>query len=65
MLAGIFTGLKNRLGLALDPESPDGMLTDMHTPRLILPTMTRNGNHVPVVVKMNHPMELGHYIRTS
>ena len=63
VLAGIFTGLKNRLGLALDPESPDGMLTDMHTPRLILPTMTRNGNQVPVVVKMNHPMELGHYIR--
>ena len=63
MLAGIFTGLKNRLGLALDPESPDGMLTDMHTPRLILPTMTRNGNQVPVVVKMNHPMEFGYYIR--
>jgi len=63
VLAGIFTGLKNRLGLALDPESPDGTLTDMHTPMLILPTMTRNGNHVPVVVKMNHPMEQGHYIR--
>jgi desulfoferrodoxin (superoxide reductase-like protein) len=63
MLAGIFTGLKNRLGLARDPESPDAMLTDMHSPKLILPTMTRNGNHVPVVVKMNHPMEQGHYIR--
>jgi desulfoferrodoxin (superoxide reductase-like protein) len=63
VLAGIFTGLKNRLGLALDPESPDGTLADMHTPKLILPTMTRNGNHVPVVVKMNHPMGQDHYIR--
>lgn len=63
MLAGVFTGLKNRLLLALDPSAAGAALKELHTPKLILPAMTRNGNHVPVVVKMNHPMEQGHYIR--
>jgi sulfur-oxidizing protein SoxY len=63
VLAGIFTGLKNRLLLALDPSMADSAPQDLHTPKLILPTLTKNGNHVPVVVKMNHPMEPGHYIR--
>lgn len=63
MLAGIFTGLKNRLVLALEPAPPGDTLKEIHTPKLILPAMTRNGNHVPIVVKMNHPMEQGHYIR--
>ena len=68
MLAGLFTGLKSRSLLALDPsetgaaQAPD-VLNELHTPKLILPAMTRNGTHVPVVVKMNHPMEQGHYIR--
>jgi desulfoferrodoxin (superoxide reductase-like protein) len=63
VLAGIFTGLKSRLGLAFGPAPPKGLPKDIHNPKLILPATTRNGNHVPVVVKMNHPMEPGHYIR--
>jgi desulfoferrodoxin (superoxide reductase-like protein) len=63
VLAAISVGLKNRLLLALDtPATGDG-LKEIHTPKLILPATTRNGNQVPVVVKMNHPMEQGHYIR--
>jgi sulfur-oxidizing protein SoxY len=61
VLAGIFTGLKNRLLLALDPSHD--ALKEVHMPKLILPAMTRNGTHVPVVVKMNHPLEQNHYIR--
>jgi sulfur-oxidizing protein SoxY len=63
VLAGIFTGLKSRLLLALDPPATGAALKEIHTPRLVLPTATRNGAHVPVVVQMNHPMELGHYIQ--
>ena len=63
MLAGMFTGLKSRLLLALDPSTAGNMPKDLHMPKLILPAVTRNGTHVPVVVKMNHPMEQGHYIR--
>jgi sulfur-oxidizing protein SoxY len=63
VLAGIFAGLKSRLLLALDPSVTGAALQEIHTPKLILPAMTRNGNHVPVIVKMNHPMEQGHYIR--
>jgi sulfur-oxidizing protein SoxY len=63
VLAGMFTGLKNRLVLALDPSAPADTLKQLHTPKLILPATTRNGNHVPIIVKMNHPMEQGHYIR--
>lgn len=63
MLAGMFTGLKSRLLLALDPSTAGNMPEDLHMPKLILPAVTRNGTHVPVVVKMNHPMEQGHYIR--
>ena len=63
MLAEIFTGLKNRLVLGLEPSATEEILREIHTPKLILPAMTRNGNHVPIVVKMNHPMESSHYIR--
>lgn len=63
MLAGMFTGLKSRLLLALDPSTVGNMPNDLHMPKLILPAVTRNGTHVPVVVKMNHPMEQSHYIR--
>jgi desulfoferrodoxin (superoxide reductase-like protein) len=61
VLAGMFDGLKSRLALALDP-SPEA-LKELHTPKLILPAVTRNGTHVPVAVKMNHPMRQNHYIR--
>jgi sulfur-oxidizing protein SoxY len=63
VVAGIFTGLKSRLLLALDPSATGDGQKEIHTPKLILPAMTRNGNQVPVVVKMNHPMEQGHFIR--
>jgi desulfoferrodoxin (superoxide reductase-like protein) len=61
--AVIFTGFKSQPLLALDRSATGGELKEIHTPKLILPGMTRNGNQVPVVVKMNHPMERGHYIR--
>lgn len=63
MLAGMFTGFKNRLLLALDPSATGAAQKERHTPKLIMPAMTRNGANVPVVVKMNHPMEQGHHIR--
>ena len=63
MLAGIFTGLKSRLLLALGPSTTGAALKELHTPKLILPAMTRNGAHVPIAVKMSHPMEPNHYIR--
>lgn len=62
MLA-IFTGLKSRPLSAQDPSATGDRLKEIHTPKLILPAMTRNGNQVPVVVKMNHAMEQSHYIR--
>jgi desulfoferrodoxin (superoxide reductase-like protein) len=63
VLAGIFTGLKSRLLLALDPSAAGAPLKELHTPKLILPAMTRNGTHVPIVVKMTHPMDRNHYVR--
>jgi desulfoferrodoxin (superoxide reductase-like protein) len=60
VLAGISAGGNSRLLLALEPPAPGA---ELHTPNLILPAMTRNGANVPVVVKMNHPMEPGHHIR--
>jgi desulfoferrodoxin (superoxide reductase-like protein) len=63
VLAGIFAGLKNRLLLALDPSATGAALKELHTPKLILPAMTRNGTHIPIVVKMNHSMEQNHHIR--
>jgi sulfur-oxidizing protein SoxY len=53
-LAAIFTGGKSGLLHALDAP---------HTPKLIVPSLTKNGGHVPVAVAMSHPMEPGHYIR--
>jgi desulfoferrodoxin (superoxide reductase-like protein) len=63
VVAGIFTGLKSRLLLALEPSTSGSAPKDLHTPKLILPVTTKNGDHVPVVVRMNHPMEPGHYIQ--
>ena len=68
LLAGIFPGLNYRFWLSPDlseagaVQDPE-VFKEFHTPKLILPTMTRNGSHVPVVIKMNHPMEQGHYIQ--
>jgi sulfur-oxidizing protein SoxY len=63
VLAAIFTSLKSRLLSAFDRSASGDGRKEIHTPKLILPLMTRNGDQVPVVVKMNHPMEQGHYIR--
>jgi desulfoferrodoxin (superoxide reductase-like protein) len=64
VLGGIFAGLRSRPLLARDPSAQNPQaLKELHTPKLILPAMTRNGNHVPVVATMKHPMEQGHYIR--
>lgn len=59
----IFTTLKSRPLSAQDPSTTGDGLKEIHTPKLIMPAMTRNGNQVPVVVKMNHAMERNHYIR--
>ena len=60
MLAGICTGLHSRIGLAANLGDA---LKEFHTPKLIVPASTRNGDHVPVAFNMNHPMEANHYIR--
>jgi desulfoferrodoxin (superoxide reductase-like protein) len=62
-VAGTFSGVRNRLLLALDRGANDAASREIHTPKLILPALTRNGNHVPVAIKLNHPMEQGHHIR--
>jgi sulfur-oxidizing protein SoxY len=68
LLAGIFTGLKGRSLLALDPSAtavaqvPEAV-NELHIPKLIVPAVTRNGAQVPIIGKMNHPMEQNHYIR--
>jgi hypothetical protein len=49
VMAGTFAGVKNRLLLALDQPASGATLKEIHTPKLILPAVTRNGNHVPVV----------------
>jgi desulfoferrodoxin (superoxide reductase-like protein) len=64
MFAGVFTGLGHRSALARDllgQTSAAGK--ELHAPNLIVPTLTRNGAHVPVAVRMSHPMEPGHHIR--
>src|SRR5262245_41005142 len=35
-----------------------------HLPTLTVPSFTRNGAHVPIVVEMADPMEADHYIKT-
>ena len=62
-MAGTFSGVKDRLLLALGRGADDAALREIHTPKLILPAATRNGNHVPIAVKLSHPMEVGHHIR--
>jgi len=63
VLGGVFAGLKNRLLFGSEPSLEDVRQTEVHTPKLILPATTRNGAHVPVAVKMIHPMQQNHYIQ--
>lgn len=48
------------------PKDPSHLtpFEKLHLPILRVPTLTRNGAHVPVVVKMHHPMEPDHYIKS-
>jgi len=59
VLGSVFTGIKSRLSFGLDSSVAHA---ETHTPKLIMPAMTANGAHVPIVVKMNHPMERDHHI---
>lgn len=47
---------------AASAQDPDAF-KELHTPKLIVPSMTRNGTHVPIVVKMSHPLKHDHFIR--
>lgn len=46
-----------------DPTHPTSF-EQLHLPILKVPSVTRNGAHVPVIVEMPHPMEPDHYIRS-
>ena len=59
MLAGLFPSLRYEAAAGQDAKT----LEQLHTPKLILPAMTKNGTHVPIVARMNHPLEQKHYIR--
>jgi sulfur-oxidizing protein SoxY len=61
IVSGIAATLEHRL-LALETSKNIAVSKETHSPRLIVPAVTRNGDHVPIVVKMNHPMEPGHHI---
>lgn len=59
VLAGLFSRLSSEAGAGDASEA----LEELHTPKLILPAITKNGSHVPIVARMNHPLEQRHYIR--
>lgn len=67
---GLLTG-KERLVWALtgelqhprDPSHPTPF-EELHLPQLRIPSFTRNGAHVPIVVEMAHPMEPNHYLKS-
>ncbi|HWO41595.1 MAG TPA: thiosulfate oxidation carrier protein SoxY [Candidatus Eisenbacteria bacterium] len=59
MLTSVLTGTRSRLSFGWNAA---GSLAEIHTPKLIVPAATGNGAHVPIAVKMNHPMEEGHRI---
>jgi desulfoferrodoxin (superoxide reductase-like protein) len=59
VLAGLFPRLSYEAAAGPDSKA----LEQLHTPKLILPAMTKNGTHVPIVARMNHPLEQKHYIR--
>ena len=63
---GLFSGAGRTVSSSeLRGRSGPGLqaLEQLHTPKLILPAMTKNGTHVPIVARMNHPLEPKHYIR--
>lgn len=45
-----------------DPTAP--VHAEQSLPILKVPSVTRNGAHVPIVVEMRHPMEPDHYIKS-
>lgn len=67
---GLLTG-RERLVWALtgelqhprDPSHPTPF-EELHLPKLRIPSFTRNGAHIPIVVEMAHPMEPDHYIKS-
>src|SRR6266540_2972753 len=59
VLAGFFPSLSSEAAAGQNSET----LKELHTPKLILPAMTKNGTHVPIIARMNHPLEQKHYIR--
>jgi len=59
VLAGLFPSLSSEAAAGQDSKA----LKELHTPKLTLPAMTKNGTHVPIVARMNHPLEQKHYIR--
>ena len=36
----------------------------IHVPRVTIPPVVEDGNQAPIVVKVDHPMESDHYIKT-
>src|SRR4029453_15674810 len=54
-------GLPGELHQAQEPRQPTPF-ERLHLPTLRMPSFTRNGAHVPLVVEMEHPMEPEHYI---
>jgi desulfoferrodoxin (superoxide reductase-like protein) len=59
VLAGLFPGLGSEATASDRSEA----LEELHTPQLIVPAMTKNGTHVPIVARMNHPLDQKHHIR--
>jgi sulfur-oxidizing protein SoxY len=55
--------LTSELQHPADPSHPTSF-EQLHLPILKVPSVTRNGAHVPVVVELRHPMEPDHYIRS-
>jgi len=48
---------------ARDPRAPTPF-ERLHLPTFTIPSFTRNGAHVPIVVEMAHPMDRDHFIKS-
>src|SRR5262245_53785217 len=48
---------------ARDPNTPTPF-EQLHLPTVTVPSFTRNGAHVPIVVEMTHPMDGDHAIKS-
>jgi desulfoferrodoxin (superoxide reductase-like protein) len=59
----VLTGLFPRISSTAAAEEASEPFAELHTPKLILPAITKNGTHVPIVARMTHPLEPKHYIR--